>query len=163
MSAARQQAPQKHATPGVPVPVLVAGAMILVVATVGFFWNRVIQRRPPLVPVLTREAAAYLGSLDLSEVDMKAAENYLKQTATTITGKITNKGDRTLRLVEINCVFHDYNGPVILRERKAIVGRRTGSVPPGQTRAFELTFDNIPQGWNQQLPDLVISQILFEQ
>ena len=167
MSAAEKQAPPKQAPAkqvpaAVPVPVLVAGAMIIVVATVGFFWNRVIQRRPPSVPVLTREAAAYLPNLDLSEVDMKAAENYLKQTATTITGKITNKGERALRLVEINCVFHSYTGQVILREPKAIVGRRTGPVAPGQTRAFELTFDNIPQGWNQQLPDLVISQIQFE-
>jgi hypothetical protein len=136
--------------------------MVLVVATVGFFWARQARNRVPDVPVLTREAAAYLPNLQLSDVDMKAAENYLQQTATTITGKITNTGPRTVRTVEINCVFHGSAGQVLLRERKAIVGRRTGPIATDQTRAFELTFDNIPQGWNQQMPALVIAQIVFE-
>ena len=137
--------------------------MLLVVSTVGFFWYRQAQRRPRDVPVLTREAAAYLPNLQLEDVEMKAAENYLKQTATTISGKITNTGERTLRLVEIRCVFRDFTGQVALRERTAIIGRKTGPAAPGQTRSFELTFDNIPQSWNQLLPDLVISQIVFQE
>ena len=153
---------QREASPGLPVPVVVAGALILAVSTAGFFWYRQAKSRPPDIPVLTREAAAYLPNLQLSDVDKKDAENYLQQTATTITGKITNAGPRTVRTVEINCVFHDSVGRVILRERKAIVGRRTGPIPTGQTRSFELTFDNIPQGWNQGMPDLVIAQIVFE-
>lgn len=152
----------KHASPGVPLPILAVAAMVLVVATAGFFWSRLARNRVPDVPVLTREAAAYLSNLELSDVDKKDAENYLQQTATTITGKITNAGPRAVRTVEINCVFRSHAGQVLLRERKAIVGRRTGPIPTGQTRSFELTFDNIPQGWNQQMPDLVIAQILFQ-
>ena len=29
--------------------------------------------------------------------------------------------------------------------------------------ADKLTFDNIPQGWNQGMPDLVIAQIVFQE
>ena len=65
--------------------------------------------------------------------------------------------------MEIHCVFHDFAGRVALRERTAIIGRKTGPAAPGQTRSFELTFDNIPQSWNQLLPDLVISQIVFQE
>lgn len=135
----------------------------MVGVTVGFFWYRQAQNRPRDVPVLTQEAAAYLRHLQLDEVEMKLAENYLKQTATTITGKITNNGPGTVRLVEINCVFRDHSGQAVLRERTAIVGRKTGPVPSNQTRTFELTFDNIPQSWNQLMPDLVISQIVFQE
>ncbi len=150
-------------SPGVaPVPVLVAGAVLLVIATVGLFWYHQAKNRLPDVPVLTQEAAAYLRNLQLDDVDKKDAENYLKQTATTISGKITNKGDRTVKLVEINCVFRDHAQQAIHRERKAIIGRRTGPVGKGQTREFELTFDNIPAGWNQLMPDLVIAQIQFQ-
>ena len=146
-----------------PVPLFVAGALLLIITTGVFFWYRQRQHAPPDVPILTKEAAAYLPNLQLADVDMQAAENYLNQTTTTITGKITNAGPRTLRLVEINCVFKDQIGQTVLRERVAIIGRKTGPVATGQTRPFELNFDNIPVSWNQVLPDLVISQIIFQE
>ena len=146
-----------------PVPIFVAGALLLIITTGVFFWYRQRQHAPPDVPILTKEAAAYLPNLQLADVDMQAAENYLNQTTTTITGKITNAGPRTLRLVEINCVFKDQIGQTVLRERVAIIGRKTGPVATGQTRPFELNFDNIPVSWNQVLPDLVISQIIFQE
>lgn len=146
-----------------PVPIFVAGALLLIITTGVFFWYRQRQHAPPDVPILTKEAAAYLPNLQLADVDMQAAENYLNQTTTTITGKITNAGPRTLRLVEINCVFKDQIGQTVLRERVAIIGRKTGPVATGQTRPFELNFDNIPVSWNQVLPDLVISQIVFQE
>lgn len=146
-----------------PVPIFVAGALLLIITTGVFFWYRQRQHTSPVVPILTKEAAAYLPNLQLADVDMQAAENYLNQTTTTITGKITNAGPRTLRLVEINCVFKDQIGQTVLRERVAIIGRKTGPVATGQTRPFELNFDNIPVSWNQVLPDLVISQIQFQE
>ena len=79
-----------------------------------------------------------------------------------ITGKITNRGDRPLRLVEINCVFYDPYGQLILRERVAIVKRTGASLKTGETRAFRLPFDSIPSTWNQTLPQLVIARIDFE-
>jgi len=155
--------PDSHARESAPVPVIVAGALLLVISTAVFFWYRQRQQAQPDVPILTKEAAAYLPNLQLADVEMHAAENYLNQTTTSISGKITNAGPRTLRLVEINCVFRDQIGQTVLRERVAIVGRKTGPVSTGQTRPFELNFDNIPVSWNQQLPDLVISQILFQE
>ena len=112
---------------------------------------------------MTQEATAYLQHLQLSDVDMKVAENYLGHTVMNITGKLTNNGPRTLQLVEIHCVFRDFSSQVVYRERVAIVGRKTGLVPTGQTRLFDLAFDNIPAAWNQSLPDLVISQIHFQE
>ncbi len=154
---------EKESSAGLPVPIVVAGALLLVVATAGFFWYRQARNRPREVPILTQEAAAYLPNLQLADVDVKAAENYLQQTAASITGNITNNGPRTLRLVEIHCVFKDSAGRPALRERTTIIGRKTGPVPSGQTRSFELTFDNIPSTWNQLMPDLVISQIVFQE
>lgn len=115
------------------------------------------QRRP-----LTVEARAYLKNLALSDVSMQANESYLKQEVVEINGKIANKGDRLVKLVEINCVFHDAYGQVVLRERVVIAGKKTGDLRPGDTKDFRLAFDSIPQSWNKQMPDLVIAQILFQ-
>ena len=158
-----EQAPSASSGSGLPVPALVAIALLMASATVGYFLYKRSGARVRDVPVLTKEAAEYLPHLKLSDVEMKAAESFLKQTVTTIAGKITNTGPRTVRLAEIHCLFRDPYGQLVLRERVSIVGRKTGPVGTGQTRSFQLTFDNIPQGWNQAMPDLVISQIQFQE
>jgi hypothetical protein len=112
-------------------------------------------------PVLTAEAKQYLKNLKLSEVQMQATESYLKQAVVEIEGKIGNNGERVVKLVEINCVFRDPYGQVVLRERMAIAGRKAGDLRPGETKSFRLAFDSIPESWNKQMPDLVIAQILF--
>ena len=112
-------------------------------------------------PVLTAEARGYLKNLALSEVQMQANESYLKQAVLEIDGKIGNNGERVVKLVEINCVFKDAYGQVVLRERVAIAGRKTGDLRPGETKSFRLAFDSIPESWNKQMPDLIIAQILF--
>ena len=146
-----------------PLPVLIVLISLAVGATAGYFLYLKSKDRARDVPVLTQEATAYLQHLQLTDVDMQAAENYLGHTIMNITGKLTNNGPRVLQLVEINCMFRDYSGQVVSRERVAVVGRKTGPVPTGQTRSFDLAFDNVPATWNQALPDLVISQIHFQE
>jgi len=148
---------QKAAMPVLPI---VAG-LVLLLGGVGFYFLSRESQARPRAPVLTGDARAYLHNLKLSEVEMKAHESYLKQAVTEITGKIGNEGDRPLKLVEINCVFSDAYGQVVLRERVAIVSQKIGGLAPGQIKNFRLAFDNIPESWNQMLPQLVIAQIVF--
>lgn len=93
---------------------------------------------------------------------MQASETYLGQTLVEIVGKITNNGGRPVRLVEINCVFYDPYGQVVLRQRVPIVRRDLGGLAPGETKEFRLPFDELPDSWNQGPPQLVIAQIQFE-
>jgi hypothetical protein len=145
----------------VPVP-LVVGAIIVMLGLGGWvFYDYWLGKHPPAPTVLTAEAKQYVRNLQLSDVDMKAAESYMKQQVVEILGKITNNGSRTVNVVEINCIFYDAYGQVVLRERVAIVGHRTGSLAPGGKKSFRLAFDNIPESWNQALPQLVIAQIIF--
>jgi len=122
------------------------------------YWQR---KHPPAPPVLTAEAKQYVHNLQLSGVEMKATESYMKQRVVEITGDVTNNGPRAVNVVEINCVFYDPYGQLVLRERVTVVGRRTGRLAPGDKKSFRLAFDNIPESWNQQLPALVIAQIVF--
>jgi len=137
--------------------------VVILIATTGF-WFLFLRTVPPTNQqvTLTPEAREYVSKLGLSEVEMKASENYMKATVVEINGKIQNRGDRPLRLVEINCVFYDPYAQVVLRERVAIVKRSGAGLKTGETRAFRLPFDSIPSTWNQTLPQLVIARIDFE-
>ncbi len=145
---------------GIPITAIVVLVLLLVGGGAAWYWNRAGQQAPQ-GPVLTPEAKAYVRNLQLTEVEMKAHESYLKQQVVEITGKITNSGDRLLQLVEINCIFYDPYGQVVLRERVPIVGRKVGGLNPGETKAFRLPFDSLPESWNQAAPQLVIAQIIF--
>ena len=145
----------------IPVATVVILAAMLAVA--GGFWYLDYQSKriePPRV-VLTPEAKAYVKYLRLGDVEMKATDAYLRQTLVEILGKITNFGDRNLASVDVNCVFYDPYGQVVLRERVSIVRSRQGGLKTGETKDFRLAFDTIPESWNQALPQLVIAQIIF--
>ncbi len=107
---------------------------------------------------LSADAKAYVRNLQLSDVTMKATESYVGQTVTEIEGKIANSGSRTVAHADLICVFYNSYGEVILRERVPIV---VTGLKPGETRAFRLPFDDIPGGWNNQMPQLVIARIEF--
>src|ERR1035441_10529096 len=111
---------------------------------------------PKAAPPLSGDARVYVRNLALSGVSMEANETYLSQQLVEITGNLSNKGDRVLRTVEINCVFYDPYGQVVLRERVPIVGKKMGGLAPGETKPFRLAFDDVPDSWNQALPQLVI-------
>jgi archaellum component FlaF (FlaF/FlaG flagellin family) len=145
----------------IPVPVVVGAIIVILGFGAWTGYNYWAAKHSPALPVLTAEAKQYVHNLQLSEVEMKAAESYMKQQVVEITGKITNNGDRTVNAVDINCVFYDAYGQLVLRERVSVVGRRTGPLAPGQTKNFRLAFDTIPESWNQALPQLVIAQIVF--
>lgn len=110
---------------------------------------------------LTPEAKEYVRNLKLSEVEMKASESYLKQAVTEITGKINNAGDRPLQIVEVYCIFYDAYGQLVLRRRVPIVSARMGGLKPGEMKNFRLPFDDIPESWNRNLPQLVIAGLKF--
>ncbi len=108
------------------------------------------------------EAKAYIQSLGLGEVEMNAAESFGGQQLVEITGKVTNRGDRSLRKVDLNCVFYDPYGQVVLRETVPIVRSDRGGLKPGETKPFRLPFDNIPSSWNQSMPSMVMAGVVFD-
>jgi hypothetical protein len=144
-----------------PASIVIGLAMILILGA--FSWLTFGPKpAPPPPPVLTEEAKQYLNNLALSNVHMQAAESMVNQRVVEILGDITNKGDRTVRLAEVTCVFDDYYGKELKRERVAIVGKTTGPLTPGVSKPFRLAFDDLADSWNQALPKLVIAQIQFK-
>jgi hypothetical protein len=153
----------KTATEQKSVPVAALVVALVVILGAGFFLylDRASHRPAAPPPPLTPEAKLYVRNLKLADVEMQKHESYMKQAVVEITGKIGNNGGRALDEVEINCVFYDPYGQVVLRERVPIVSQKIGGLAPGELKNFRLAFDNIPDSWNQALPQLVIAQIDF--
>ena len=135
--------------------------IVVVLGTAAFWYMRSTAGRRAQSLELTAEAKEYVRNLKLSEVGIKATESYLKQLVVEIEGKIKNDGARPIDSVEVYCVFYDASGQVVLRQRTPIVRDGTGGLKPQQTRAFRLPFDNLPDSWNHQSPQLVIAGIRF--
>ena len=146
---------------GPPVGALVA---LIVLALGGgladFAWKHY-DDRPADRTVLTEEAKQYLPYLDLSDVQMEAKESFLGHTIVSIKGEISNLGERTVRIVEVTCLFRDPYLNELGRQAVVIVSPRDGVLDPRQTRPFRIAFDAVPQGWNQIMPNLYIAQIQF--
>jgi len=141
-----------------PASIVIGLAMILILGVVSWLTFGP-KPAPPPPPVLTPEARAYLPRLALSDVHMQAAESMVNQRVVEILGDIKNNGDRTVKLAEVTCVFNDYYGKEVQRERVVIV---SAPLAPGVTKPFRLAFDDIPDSWNQTIPALFIAQIQFQ-
>jgi hypothetical protein len=150
------------AKPRLSPTLIVTAAILLLVAVAGAFY--LTRPTSPAAPAsATADAKAYVRQLELSEVTMSASESFMNQQLVEVQGKITNRGDRSLRNVEVFCLFYSPGGQEIHRERTTVVGTKGQSLTPGQTQTFRLPFDALPDGWNQAVPRMVIANISFAQ
>jgi len=140
---------------------LVSGALVLVLAIVGFLYLRRAPSTGSGEVSASPEAKAYVANLRLADVKMQATENFMKQQVVEIEGKIGNEGPRTLRSVDVYCLFYGVDGREIHRERLPMVTARGAGLKPHEVRPFRLPFDTLPDGWNQAMPRLVIANINF--
>jgi hypothetical protein len=142
------------------ISIYVPGALAILGLGIFLYMQYVAKHAPADAP-LTPEAKAYVKNLQLSDVDIKANKSYLNLMIVEINGKIGNAGDRALDTVEIYCIFYDSYGQMVLRSRVPIVSPRIGGLKPGDTKSFRLPFDEIPESWNQAMPQLVIAGVKF--
>ena len=145
----------------VPATLLLVSAVFVVALIAGFVYlSKPVAPSSPPGP--SREATAYLPNLALSDVDIKATENFMKQQVVEVVGKITNNGPRTIQRIDVYCIFRGVDGQEVYRERVPVVqGRTQSALQPKQTQSFRLPFDSLPETWNQAMPNLVIAQIVF--
>jgi len=153
-------ASEKHKVSYIPI---IIGAVTLVLLIGGYLYLNTERSTDETEEQASAEAKAYLSNLQLSDVKMQAAENFMQQQVVEVDGKITNKGPRALKLIDVYCLFYSVDGHMIHRERVPVV-RATGKpLAPNETRNFRLPFDALPDNWNQAMPHLVVAQITFAQ
>jgi len=142
---------------------LVGVAMLVLTAVVVFFWHShgaaKMAANGSTLP--TEEEKAYFTQLEVTDVHMSAAENFLGGSVTYLDARVTNKGTKTVRRLGFDLTFVDTLNQVVLRERARPVTRRTRPLKPGESRAFRVTFEHMPADWNQAAPSIVPAYVQF--
>jgi hypothetical protein len=141
------------------------GAATIAIALAIVMWPGAGRRsargmREPHLPFGAAEQA-YAVNLQIENLALSRAENFLNQEVTTLAGGISNAGNLPLSNVELTVEFSDQLGQVVLRESRAVFASQTAPFAPGERRDFAISFEHIPSSWNIQQPLVRVSGILF--
>jgi hypothetical protein len=140
-------------------------AALIVVAVVGAlaFAGR---KKPVAVPNTLQPEDAYAVSLPLSQFAMSESANLSGGKLTYLDGHIGNTGYRTVTAVTVQAVFrNDEEMPpqidtvplTLIRVKEPYIDTEPVSaapIKPGDDREFRLTFETMPDNWNQQMPEV---------
>jgi hypothetical protein len=144
-----------------PFYVLIAAVALAVIVGGVLLFTRPGLRPPPAPPPLSDEQKTYLPYLVVRNARLSAAENFLGNTVTYLDAELSNQGNRTVRQVELELVFVDTLNQVVLRETARPVTPRTAPLAPGETRAFQISFDHLPVEWNRAAPAITPLHVGF--
>jgi hypothetical protein len=155
------------------VPWIVSGVVILaIVAAIIIFTRQPVPASPggaDLAP-----AAPYAAQLSIGNLHMSQAGSMVGGQNTYLDGQITNRGDKTVTSITVQVGFWGFTKQLVgkptmplalIRTREPYVDTQPVSaapILPGQTRAFRLIFDSVPQNWNQNYPEIRIIQVAAE-
>ena len=152
------------------IPIAAWGvAALIVVVVVGalVFAGR---KKPVAVPDTLQPEDAYAASLPLSQFAMSESANLSGGKLTYLDGHIGNTGGRTVTAVTVQAVFrNDEQMPpqidtvplTLIRVKEPYIDTEPVSaapIKPGDDREFRLTFETMPENWNQQMPEVRIIQ-----
>jgi hypothetical protein len=101
----------------------------------------------------------YTKNIEVGQIAMSRAENFLHQEVTTLTGELHNAGGEPVLGVSITTEFSDDMNQIVLRETRSVLGSSGPPLAPGAHRSFEISFEHIPNSWNMQAPSVRVSQL----
>lgn len=145
------------------IAVLSVALLFLILAF--FLWRA--STRPTPRPTTESQTAtgpeerAYAAVVGVDHLAIARAENFLHQEVTTISGEITNGGNRPLASVELTIEFFDQLNQIAQRETRSLFGPPGPPIPPGDNREFEVSFDHISAVWNMRQPLIKVTALQF--
>lgn len=148
-------------------PILIGIAVVVVLALAIAF----AMRTPPKSPA---QAHPYAANVQLSNIKMSAAQNFVGATVTYIDGTLTNTGDKTVTHAVAHVIFRDGVNQVAQAEDVSLRVLQTGGpyldaadlsaspLGPGQSKPFRLTFEHVSGQWNQNYPELKVTDVTLK-
>ena len=149
---------------GFPLAAWGAAALIVLVAAAVFFFAG--RKGPVAVPSTLQTADAYAASLPLSELEMSESESLSGGKLTYLDGRVINTGNRTVTGMTVQVVFAndealapqvDTLPMTLIRVKEPYIDVEPVSaepLKPGDSHAFRLAFEAIPEDWNTQMPEV---------
>lgn len=143
---------------------IVAAVMALLIAAFVYFRRSSTAPSSPLASAgapQSEEQKAYASLLEFTDAHMSAAENFLGGTITYVDARVTNKGAKVVRRLDVQLEFLDTLSQVVLRETAHAVTERAAPLKPGESRDFQVRFEHMPADWNQAPPRMKAVYIEF--
>ena len=153
---------------GLPLAVWGVAALIVLVVVGGLVIAG--RKKAPPPPNTLMPPDAYAASLPLSQFAMSESENLSGGKMTYLDGHVRNTGNKTVTAVTVQVVFqNDMQMPpqintiplTLIRMKDPYIDIQPVSaapIKPGDDREFRLTFESVPQNWNQQMPEVRVIQ-----
>ena len=113
----------------------------------------------------------YAAHIQLQNVKLSQAENFVGGTVTFIEGQVTNDGDKTVTRGTVEVVLQNAAGDISQQEEVPLqVLDRAGPYPqaldlrlsplkPQQQREFRLTLSRVASDWNRQIPKMTVMNV----
>ena len=113
----------------------------------------------------------YAAKMQISDIKMSQAQNFVGASVTYIDGTLANLGDRIVTHAVVRVTFKDAYGQVAQIEDVPIkllqtsgpypdtVDLATAPLASGQTKPFRLIFEHVSEQWNQAYPELKITDV----
>jgi hypothetical protein len=145
---------------------LVVLAVAMVFLLLAFFLWRASTKKVQLAATGSQYAQgpderAYTSSVGVDHIEISRAENFLHQEVTTISGEISNGGNRALASVELTIEFFDDLNQIAQRETRSLFGPPGPPIAPGDHREFEVSFEHISSSWNMRQPVIKVTAVQF--
>ncbi|HET9400830.1 MAG TPA: hypothetical protein VFO34_07755 [Candidatus Acidoferrales bacterium] len=139
---------------------LLAGLIVvLIIGGVAYWMSRgsgATPGAPSPLPMGTAEQA-YAPKIQFSDFELTRATNMLKMETTNVRGTFANMGERSVAEMEISLGFEDLSKQIIFTDSRRLLGQAVSPLAAGESRRFELSFENIPAGWDQTPPKITIT------
>jgi hypothetical protein len=144
-------------------------AGLVVVAILGVLLLAGRKKAPQVIGI--QPLAIYAANLPLSDLKMSESTSLSGGKSTFLDGRVRNTGNSIVSGVTVQVLFrNDENMPpdvettplMLIRTRDPYVDTQMiGAAPlkPGDEREFRLIFENVPNNWNQQMPEVRVVRV----
>jgi len=157
--------PMKPDRGGFSFALALAAAAVLILV-VGFYFSPGRQSPPDAAPPGSHFSFGpaerdYAAKVQLENMELSRAENFLHQEVTTLSGVLFNSGERALFGVEVTIEFYDELNQIALRESHPAWPASAPHLTAGERRPFDISFEHIPSSWNKQQPFVHVTGLEF--
>ena len=144
-------------------PFLLIGALVVVLLLVVFGWLERPGPPGPAAKPLPFGAAeqAYAGKVKFENLKMSRFANFLNQEVTYLDLDIVNQGDRPIADLALTVEFRNIENHVVMRQTQRPLDEHAAPIAPGDRRSFRLAFEQIPDDWNMQDPNIQVTGLVL--
>jgi len=137
------------------------------VAVVTIFWLLFMSRTvhaphstsETLNLTMTSGEQEYVKNIQVGNIAMSRAENFLHQEVTILNGEVYNAGKEPVYGLRLTTTYSDDMNQTVLKETRAVLGSPEPPLAPGERRTFEISFDHVPNSWNMQQPSVAVAYL----